>query len=107
MAGTCLAVLVYFRRVPHEEHPWNTLIAPGLGLAGLLTMLAISSYYFPLLVGGSFVIGLVLQLFIVCLAVFGAVLAFRWRRTRPDIYDRIGGEADSPDRPVSATGMRS
>lgn len=97
MALTCLAVLVYFRRVRHQERPWNTLIAPGLGLAGLITMLAISSYYFPLLVGGNFAIGLGLQLFILGLALFGFVLALVWRRTRPDVYSRIGGEAATPE----------
>jgi amino acid transporter len=97
MALTCLAVLVYFRRVRHQERPWNTLIAPGLGLAGLITMLAISSYYFPLLVGGNFAIGLGLQLFNLGLAVYGFVLALVWRRTRPDVYSRIGGEAATPE----------
>ncbi|WP_157680392.1 APC family permease [Mycobacterium dioxanotrophicus] len=97
MATTCLAVLVYFRRIRHQERAWNTLIAPGLGLVGMIAMLSISSYYFPLLVGGNFAVGLGLQLFILALAVFGCVLALVWRRTRPEVYRRIGGEPETPE----------
>jgi amino acid transporter len=95
MALTCLTVIVYFRRVQHQERPWNTLIAPGLGLAGLVTMLIISSIYFPLLVGGNTAVAVVLQLFILALAVFGLSLALVWRRRRPEVYARIGGQSDS------------
>jgi amino acid transporter len=97
MALTCLTVIVYFRRVEHTERLWNTLIAPGLGLAGLVTMLVISSVYFPLLVGGSTAVAVILQLFILALAVFGLTLALVWRRTRPDVYARIGGQTDTSE----------
>lgn len=99
MAATCLAVLVYFRRVQHSERLWNTMIAPALGLAGLVVMLVIGSIYFPTLVGGDVFLAWVLQLLIVGLAVTGVGLALRWRRTRPHVYASIGGEAGCAQDP--------
>lgn len=98
MALTCLTVIVYFRRVEHQERLWNTVIAPGLGLLGLVAMLIISSVYFPLLVGGNTAVAVILQLFIAALAVFGLTLALVWRRRRPEIYARIGGQFDTTER---------
>ncbi len=53
MALTCLAVLVYFRRTRVDSRPWQTAIAPALGLAGLLVFLWLTITNFPTLIGGS------------------------------------------------------
>lgn len=94
MALTCLSVIVYFRRVAHNEPVWNTVIGPGLGLIGLCILLAISSYYFPLLINDDKVLAIIFQGFIAALLVFGFVQALIWKRTRPAVYARIGGEED-------------
>jgi amino acid transporter len=96
MALTCLAVIVYFRRVKRGEHLWNITIAPSLGLIGLTVVLGISSYYFPLLINNDKVLALVFQGFIAGLLILGVILALIWRRTRPAVYARIGGESDAP-----------
>jgi amino acid transporter len=53
MALTCAAVLVFFRRTRADSRPWNTLIAPALGLVGLLACLWLTVSNFPTLIGGS------------------------------------------------------
>ena len=94
MAVTSLAVIVYFRRTPHEESTWNTLIAPVLGFLGLITVIAITSFYFPVLVGGSTALGVVFQLLVVGAAVLGFCLAATWKRRKPQVYNSIGGQVD-------------
>jgi amino acid transporter len=94
MAITSLAVIVYFRRTPHEESTWSTVIAPALGFLGLLTLIVITSFYFPLLVGGSMALGIFFQLLVVVAAVLGYVLAAIWKRRKPQVYNAIGGQID-------------
>jgi amino acid transporter len=53
MALTCAAVLVFFRRTRLDTRPWHTVVAPLLGLAGLLVCLWLTVANFPLLIGGS------------------------------------------------------
>jgi amino acid transporter len=53
MALTCLAVIVFFRRSQVGTRPWPTLLAPALGLAGLLVFLFLTITNFPTLIGGS------------------------------------------------------
>lgn len=91
MAVTCLAVIAYFRRTKTPEKTWNTLIAPSLGFLGLLTMLVIVSGNFTLLIGGSVVLGTIFQVLTFALGALGVVLALVWKRTRPQVYQRIGG----------------
>jgi amino acid transporter len=53
MALTCLAVLVFFRRTRVDARPWQTVVAPVLGLLGLATFLFLTITNFPTLIGGS------------------------------------------------------
>jgi amino acid transporter len=53
MALTCAAVIVFFRRTRADVRPWHTLVAPALGLAGLLVCLWLTITNFPTLIGGS------------------------------------------------------
>ncbi|AIJ26122.1 APC family permease [Amycolatopsis methanolica] len=92
MSATCLAVIVYFRRNAHDESMWATTIAPGLGLLSLVSMLCVVAVYFPLLIGGSTVLGSLLQLGIAAIALSGVGLAVYLRRARPHAYTHIGGE---------------
>ncbi|MGY1840216.1 MULTISPECIES: APC family permease [unclassified Modestobacter] len=54
---TCLAVLVFFRRTGVDRRPWQTLIAPLLGLVGLGAVLVLLVDNLPLLMGGSTAVG--------------------------------------------------
>ncbi|OMB77144.1 APC family permease [Mycolicibacterium conceptionense] len=53
MTLTSAAVIVYFRRTRVDTRPWNTLIAPLLGFAGLAVLSVMTAVNLPLLVGGS------------------------------------------------------
>ncbi|WUI02792.1 hypothetical protein OHR68_13595 [Spirillospora sp. NBC_00431] len=86
LALSCLGVVVYLRCREHAERPWNTLIAPALGFAGLLVVLVIVSKNFTLLIGGSTVLAVTFQLVTFGLGALGIVLAARWSRTRPSTY---------------------
>jgi amino acid transporter len=53
MLFTCLAVIVFFRRTRVDVRPWQTVIAPSLGLVALAFCLFLTVSNLPLLVGGS------------------------------------------------------
>jgi amino acid transporter len=53
MTLTCAAVLVFFRRSRVDTRVWHTLVAPALGLVGLLACLVLTASNFPTLIGGS------------------------------------------------------
>ena len=97
MAVTSLAVIVYFARTRKDRRVWNTVIAPALGLVGLVGSAAVITAYFPLLVGdvdaeGAPAFGAVsavLLTVIVAVPVFGVVQALVLRRTRPAAYATI------------------
>jgi amino acid transporter len=76
MALTCLAVVVFFRRTGVDPRPWQTLIAPALGLIGLLGCLWLTVSNFSTLIGGStglaVAIGAVLVVFFVAGAAWSA-----------------------------------
>jgi amino acid transporter len=51
MALTSLAVIVYFRRTRQDTRWWQTVVAPGLGLVGLVAAAVVITANFALLVG--------------------------------------------------------
>lgn len=57
MLLACLAVLVFFRRTGLDRRPWQSMIAPGLGLVGLGLILLLLVKNLPLLMGGSTPLG--------------------------------------------------
>jgi amino acid transporter len=57
MLLACLAVIVFFRRTRVDRRPWQTLVAPALGLLGLAAILVLLVENLPLLMGGSTVLG--------------------------------------------------
>jgi amino acid transporter len=57
MLLACLAVLVFFRRTGLDRRPWNSLVAPTLGLIGLALILVLLVKNLPLLMGGSTALG--------------------------------------------------
>lgn len=96
MAVTSLAVIVYFKRVGGAP-VWNALVAPGIGLIGLLYAAVITTKNFPLLVGdvdakGTPVLGSValgLLALVVVVVIIGYVQALFLRSRGSTSYDRI------------------
>jgi amino acid transporter len=98
MLLTSLAVIRYFRLIQHRERSWNVLVAPVLGFLGLGYLAVLSSTYFAMSIGGSTSLAWLFQGVVAAILVVGIVLGLRWRRTRPEVYNRIGstGQDFSP-----------
>ncbi|MBD0324568.1 MAG: APC family permease, partial [Aldersonia sp.] len=75
MTMTSVAVLVYFRRVRVDRRPWNTVIAPTLGLVGLTALLVMTIANLPLLVGGSDTLAVIIGGLLIGVFAGGAALA--------------------------------
>jgi amino acid transporter len=97
MAMTSVSVIFYFQRHPHDRPMWNVLIAPTLGLLGLLTAIFVMVMYFPMLVGdvtdsGDPAFGATssLLLGLVCVApAAGLVQAAVLRARKPQAYQQV------------------
>lgn len=97
MAVTSVAIIVYFLRTRSDGRIWNTVVAPVLGLIGLLMAATIIALNFPMLVGdvdeqGAPVFGLtslILLGLIVLLPAIGVIQALVLRARRRDSYERI------------------
>jgi amino acid transporter len=79
MLLACLAVIVFFRRTRVDTRPWQTLVAPALGLIGLALILVLLVDNLPLLMGGSTALGVGAGVLLVVALLAGPVLA----RLRP------------------------
>jgi len=79
MALTCAAVIVFFRRTGLDRRPWHTVVAPGLGLIGLLVCLWLTVSNFPTLIGGSPALATAIGAVLVLAFLLGAA----WSRVRP------------------------
>jgi amino acid transporter len=75
MTLTSVAVLVYFRRTTVDRRPWNTLVAPALGLVGLAILLAMTIAKLPLLVGGSTTLAAVIGVLLIGVFLAGVAVA--------------------------------
>jgi amino acid transporter len=81
MLFTCLAVVVFFRRRNDlDDRPWQTLVAPSLGLVALAICLYLTVSNLPLLVGGSTTLATVFGGVLVASVLAGPVVA----ALRPD-----------------------
>ncbi|HAQ59059.1 MAG TPA: amino acid transporter [Microbacterium sp.] len=97
MALTSVAVIAYFAKTRQDRRPWNTIIAPALGLVGLIASAALIAAYFPIMVGdvdgeGSPVFGAV-SWFLLALIVLFPALGYaqaRWiKKSRPAAYAKL------------------
>jgi amino acid transporter len=77
MALTCAAVIVFFRRTRVDVRPWHTVVAPALGLVGLLVCLWLTISNFPTLIGGSPALAAAIGAVLVAAFVIGAVWSRR------------------------------
>jgi amino acid transporter len=89
MLGTCLAVVVFFRRHDLGEGRWRTVIAPTVGLVALAGCLYLTISNLPLLVGGSGRLALVIELVLLATVVAGPVVA----RARPHVSAHLPSPA--------------
>ncbi|MEV0477600.1 APC family permease [Streptomyces prunicolor] len=88
---TGVAVPVYLRRNRVAgANPWNSVIAPALALVGLAVSVVLATQNFNLLISGSQT--LANTMFAVVYGTFaaGVVMALVYRRTKPEVYARIG-----------------
>ncbi len=97
MSITSIAVIAYFARTKKDTRVWNTLIAPVLGLVGLVFSAVVIVVGYPMLVGdndaaGNPVFGVVTWIclgIIVAFPVFGYLQAVYLRKAQPATYQRI------------------
>lgn len=90
MALTSIGVVVFFRRTAADQRVWNTLIAPILGLIGLVFLLVLVVMNFTTLIGGSSSLAFAFEAILIVAFVLGFVLAARWKTSRPDTYAQLG-----------------
>ena len=86
MALTCVAVVVYFRRSTVRPGVWQSVIAPVLGLVGLLAILVVVVTNFATLIGGSSTLAVILMLVVAATLVVGVVQARMIARRDPAAY---------------------
>lgn len=90
---TSLAVIRYFRsNNQFTLGAWQSVIAPVLAAAGLLVGIGLASANIEVLIGGSSTLAVCLLVLFYGSIVGGVVVALRLRRSRPDVYTRIGRE---------------
>lgn len=86
MAIASVAVIVYFRRTKADRRPWQTIVAPLLGLIGLLAMLVVVIINFPVLVGGSTLVAVLIGGALALAYIAGVVIALVMKSRRPTAY---------------------
>jgi amino acid transporter len=95
MLLACLAVLVFFRRTRVDRRPWQTLVAPSLGLVGLAAILVLLVENLPLLMGGSTVLGVGAGVLLALALAAGWGLA----KARPQAARALTAAAPADDAP--------
>lgn len=88
---TSIGVVVYFRRKPGiKARILKTVVAPSLAVVGLAIAFVIATQNVDVMIGGSMPLAIALVVLFFALLVIGIVVAFILRRTRPEVYVRIG-----------------
>ncbi|MFI8965129.1 APC family permease [Streptomyces sp. NPDC053493] len=96
MLLAALAVVRYFRRVPHREGALRTLVAPALAAVLLTVALWLVASKVDLFTGASRTVNAVLVAVVPAVFVLGLLLALRLRRTRPEVYAHFAAEPAQP-----------
>jgi amino acid transporter len=91
---TCAAVVAFFARNRELARKWYVIPAAVVaGLLQALVLFVLCTTFDLLTAAGPLVNGILLAITPVTFAV-GVVLALVWKRTRPEVYARIGGASE-------------
>lgn len=88
-----LAIVVHFRR-QKDRRILSTLLAPGLGLIGLIGIVTLAIVNFPTLAGSDAPVIALLPLLLPIAVVAGLLTAVVLRRTRPEVYERLATDIE-------------
>ncbi|MFE1379950.1 APC family permease [Streptomyces sp. NPDC058740] len=100
MLLAALAVVRYFRRVPHREGALRTLVAPVAAAVLLAVAIWLVASKVQLFTGASATVDAVLLAVVPAVFVLGLLLAHRLRRTRPEVYAHFAAEPAEPAEPA-------
>jgi amino acid transporter len=100
-ATASIAVIAFFRRTGKDTRPWQTLIAPALGFAGLVTAIYLVLRNFDVLTGATSGAVPLLPWLIPLAALLGVAV---WA-ARPGAAVDIGRTAGDSDRPGGETAV--
>ncbi|MBB3462935.1 APC family permease [Rhizobium sp. BK377] len=89
-ALVCVAIVRFFRGLPHRYSLWTTTVAPVLALAGILGAIVLVIINLPLLSGSESVIVKSFPLLVVLTGLIGAAFAVRIRIVKPELYASLG-----------------
>ena len=89
MSLTCVAVLAYFQRTKADTRLWHTVIAPVLGLVGMLFLTYQVAANFPTLIGGDAPLAVALASIIAVALAVGIGVALTLRRRNPNVYANV------------------
>ncbi|MER5312796.1 APC family permease [Streptomyces sp. NPDC002773] len=103
MLLAALAVVRYFRRVPHQEGALRTLVAPVTAAALLAVAIWLVASKVALFTGASPTVNAVLVAVVPTVLALGLLLAYRLRRTRPEVYAHFAAEPAEPAAPTDHT----
>ncbi len=94
---TAVAVPVFFRRISHTESVWRAVVAPVAGAVLLAAALYLIIDKVELLTGAGTGVNMVLLAPIPLVFAAGVALAYRLRRTRPQVYEAFAAEPTTHD----------
>jgi amino acid transporter len=92
MGIVSVAILAYFRRNREISvgNSWKTLVAPGIGLVGVLVILVMAIQNVGALIGASQTVSMAFTLTVPLVFVAGILVARRLRTSNNEVYQRIG-----------------
>ena len=85
-----VAIILFFRKTTTGHGAWTTLIAPALGLAGLLGALGLVIANLSLLSGSESLIVKSFPYLIVLIGLVGAAFAMQIKKAKPELYASLG-----------------
>ncbi|MFF3372610.1 APC family permease [Streptomyces sp. NPDC002680] len=86
-----IAIALYLRKRHKDQFSvWSTVLLPVLAGIGLAFELVMTVRKFPLLLGTSTGLAMLLLAALIGVFVIGVVMALVYRRTRPEVYSKIG-----------------
>ncbi|MFF2507177.1 APC family permease [Streptomyces sp. NPDC058067] len=87
-----IAVPFYFRRITHQEGVLRTVVAPIAATVLLSVATVLVCTHIDLFTGATTVVNIVLIAVAPAVFVLGLGLAWRLRRTKPDVFERFAAE---------------